>query len=466
MAQVTYPYELPVAGRKLRLGVRQLLFGILLVALLLRVPNLGQKSLWYDEAYSATASQLSRAAQFDDIDPSRPPLHLTLLHYWTQAFGNGETAVRMPSALVSLINIWLLFVLARRLFDNETALLAASLLALSPLDVWYAQEARTYLFVTCAGLLMALGLTWETWYGGVVYWLGLLLGLFVDYISIPLWAGLSAIWFVYWWQRGRPLRPLAYWLVGSIAAWLIFLPWTGPLRLLIDERLHILFIVERVRGLLGIERILLSHLLIALIISALLLFFAAIALQWMLRRPRLRQIITALALAAFVAVTFSLLAPRVYSVKRMLVTGWPFVILLVAWMIMQLRAWRRPVIAGLLGLSLAISIAAILFVPKQDWRAAAAFLAGSAEQGELVWPDPSWNRAALRYYQPELAIPEEGEWVIEEFLTGVAGVWLVAERYPGQEIPSSPSERWLDREWKLVETFPFAFLEVRHYERP
>lgn len=467
MAQVASAYELPLAGRKLNLSVRHLLFGILLVAALLRVANLGQKSLWLDEAYSAVTSQMPRAAEFANIDPSRPPLHLTLLHYWTQTFGNGEAAVRMPSVLVSLINIWLLFILARRLFDSETALLAAALLALSPLDIWYAQEARTYLFVTCAGLLIALGLTWETWYGGLLYLLGLLLGLFVDYISIPLWAGLSVLWLLYWWQRGRPLMPMVYWLAGTVAAWLIYRPWTEPLRLLIEERLHILFIIERVRDLLGIERILLSHLLVALAGSALLLLVAALVLQWMLRRARPRQIITMLALVAFVLVMLSLLVPRVYSVKRVLVTGWPFVILLVAWMIMQLRAWRRPVAAGLLVLSLLVSMASIFFVPKQDWRGTAAFLAGRAEEGELIWPDPRWNRVPLRYYQPELAIPEEqGRWLIENRQADFAGVWLVAERYPGQQLPTSVSERWLDNNWILIEAFPFTFLEVRYYERP
>ena len=41
--------------------------------------------------------------------------------------------------------------------------------------------------------------------------------------------------------------------------------------------------------------------------------------------------------------------------------------------------------------------------------------------------------------------------------------WIVAERFPGQAIPSSPNEAWLDAQLHLVERVPYYRLEVRHY---
>ena len=79
-------------------------------------------------------------------------------------WGSSETAVRFPSALMSLINVGLLYGLGSRLANQRVALLAAALLAVSPLNIWYAQEARMYVFIAGAALLYALLLTWDSWW--------------------------------------------------------------------------------------------------------------------------------------------------------------------------------------------------------------------------------------------------------------------------------------------------------------
>jgi len=48
--------------------------------------------------------------------------------------------------------------------------------------------------------------------------------------------------------------------------------------------------------------------------------------------------------------------------------------------------------------------------------------------------------------------------------TAVTDIWLVAERFPQNEIPSSASEIWLDENLQLVDAVPFYRLEVRHYQ--
>ena len=42
-------------------------------------------------------------------------------------------------------------------------------------------------------------------------------------------------------------------------------------------------------------------------------------------------------------------------------------------------------------------------------------------------------------------------------------VWLFAHRLPGQGIPSSPSESYLDGRLDLLQEIPFYRLEVRRY---
>ena len=77
---------------------------------------------------------------------------------------NGRA--RLPSALASLLSVALVFVLARTLgLSLRAATAAAILLALAPLDIWYAREARMYALVAMAALVFAIGVTWDSWFG-------------------------------------------------------------------------------------------------------------------------------------------------------------------------------------------------------------------------------------------------------------------------------------------------------------
>jgi hypothetical protein len=111
--------------------------------------------------------------------------------------------------------------------------------------------------------------------------------------------------------------------------------------------------------------------------------------------------------------------------------------------------------------SLAASLVTLVAVPKDDWRTAVAALNARADETAVVWIAPHWNQLAYRYYQPRIA-PRSGD---EAALHQAAGedLWLVAERFPSQTPPTSPSEAWLDRERRLVETIPLVRLELRRY---
>ncbi len=138
---------------------RLLLLAILLVALFLRVYRLGEQSLWYDEAVTAqVASQGMAELTRWTADDIQPPLYYYVVAGWTRLAGRGEWALRFPSAFFGTLTVALLWALARRLFGGERAgqtasLVAALLAALSPLYVYYAQEARMYTLLTFLGLL-------------------------------------------------------------------------------------------------------------------------------------------------------------------------------------------------------------------------------------------------------------------------------------------------------------------------
>ncbi|HSM58711.1 MAG TPA: glycosyltransferase family 39 protein [Candidatus Sulfomarinibacteraceae bacterium] len=432
---------------------------ILLLALFLRVANLGGKSFWLDEAFSVTRASPS----LERVDSNNPPLYYTSLYYWTEAFGADEATARLPSALISTVNVALLYLLARQLFTREVALLAAGLLAVSPLNLWYAQEARLYTSIVFVALLMSLGLAWRPWAGFLLYFVGLSVGLYVGYLVFPLWVGISVLWLVLWWQRDRgPLAPLL-WVAASGAAWWLYRPWLPHFEAWLQGSLLRHWMFEPVRTLLGLEAFATWHFLLALVLAAAGLLALTVAGPAVLRQQRWRLAITLPALVGFVVVVLTMLVPRLYGLKRVLVTGWPFVILALAWLVWQMERWRRPALSTLLGLSLVVSLATLFLAPKDDWRSASAYLQRQLDENDVVWVDPRWNTIPLEYYGLVAQVESESTAELPELAATHDEIWIVAERFPGDPVPSSPSERWLNANWQLMETESFYRLEVRRY---
>jgi mannosyltransferase len=130
------------------------LLGLLLLAFALRVYQLQAQSLWYDEGVSWYMTRMSLSdLTIWTADDIQPPLYYYLLWGWTRLAGTSEYALRFPSVFFGMISVPLLWVTARRLLGKRAAWLASLLLALSPLHVYYAQEARMYTLLTFLGLL-------------------------------------------------------------------------------------------------------------------------------------------------------------------------------------------------------------------------------------------------------------------------------------------------------------------------
>ncbi|OQB25351.1 MAG: hypothetical protein BWY10_02522 [Chloroflexi bacterium ADurb.Bin180] len=121
------------------------LVGILLLALLLRLPNLA-RSLWYDEVgYSAKlgAPSLWGLMRYVLNEPGSLGYRV-FMFLWVQVLGENGVVLRLPSLAAGLGAVALTYALARLYVSRQSALLAVVLLALSPVHVWYSQEATPY----------------------------------------------------------------------------------------------------------------------------------------------------------------------------------------------------------------------------------------------------------------------------------------------------------------------------------
>lgn len=442
-----------------------LMVGVLLLGAVLRFAWIDSKSLWFDEAFTVLLSEKKPAEIW--TFPTRPgndphPRGFkTVLHYWIGMVGRSELAVRLPTVYASILNLALLGLLARRLFDRRTALVAVTLLALAPLDLWYAQEVRMYMWVTTFGLLYAVLLTTNRWLALPGLLAVLTAGLYVDIPMLPLALGLTALWLSQWWQTGQAVRPLITVSAAWLGSWLLLLPIARYYTFTLSE-LNRIYVFRETRTALGLPEFAVWQYIAILFAIMLVIAFGARYGRQLLQRPDIRTWITPVILIIFALVTFATPIPRLFGIKRVLLTGWPYVILLVAWLLTSdWQRWQRVFMLLAVG-SLAASLISLALIPKDDWRSVANFIGQSSASTGTIWIDPSWDRAAYAYYQPGAklrsgSLPE---------LASEAGtsLWLVAERFPGLPVPSSASEAWLDENMRLVESVPFYRLEARRYE--
>ncbi len=140
---------------------------ILLAALALRGIRIGERALWYDEAFAVLFAEKGWDAMIDgtltQVDgvaaDMHPPVYYETLHVWMKLVGDSPVAVRLYSALVGVLTVGAVFGLARDWFGARAGLAAALITAVAPFHVQYSQETRMY-----APLALVLVLdTWALW---------------------------------------------------------------------------------------------------------------------------------------------------------------------------------------------------------------------------------------------------------------------------------------------------------------
>lgn len=216
----------------IRTFARRGVWVILGVGLVVRLPGLATKPLWYDEAFSVLFARAGLPAMLagtfsaSGASPAEihPLLYYALLGVWGSLFGIQGAAVRLLSVAFGLAGLVAAYLLARRLFSERLGLVCGLLLALSPMQVHYAQEVRMYSLL--AFLLLAATLClhhalhgngWKAWAAFA------LLSAAAQYTHnlaafylVPL--ALTPIW-------SRKWKPMLHVCLASALAFLLYLPW-------------------------------------------------------------------------------------------------------------------------------------------------------------------------------------------------------------------------------------------------
>lgn len=199
---------------------------VLAIAGVVRAFDLGRRSLWTDEGSTWTAASLPlgellrRCVERD----ASPPLHY-LLTKVAIAGDDSEAMLRAVPLLASLGIVWLTYRLARLALPRGASAFAALLVALSPYQVMYAQEARTYMTVALFGVwatyLFARGIASDRKRAWPAYALVTALGLWTQSLALLAIPAHGAIALTT--PGGR--RRLLPWALALAVAGVIFAPW-------------------------------------------------------------------------------------------------------------------------------------------------------------------------------------------------------------------------------------------------
>lgn len=234
---------------------------LLVLAIFFRFAHPGQRVYWYDEAFTSLAISghtvaevkqevfnqhiisVSALDKYQHINPDRgvadtirylitsdpqhPPLYYSMVRLWAQIFGDSPAGVRSLSAVISLLVFPSVYWLCLELFSAPiVAWVALLLIAVSPLQVFFAQEARQYclwivtILLSTAALLRAMRR--DTKVSWALYTLTLTLGFYTHLLTI-LVAFAHAI-YVAIREHFRFHKTINY-LLSTTSTLLLFLPW-------------------------------------------------------------------------------------------------------------------------------------------------------------------------------------------------------------------------------------------------
>ncbi len=231
--------------------VQRFHLGILLTVLLafgLRLYAIDRQDIWGDEAFSIWLSGQALPEVVAGGSDTHPPLYPSLLYFWLRFAGSIPLATRFLSVLTGTLLVPVVYLLGCYAFppsrspssgtgqdkpklgkNLKVGGLAALLVAVSPILVYYSQETRMYGLAT---LLAAASIYWavrlinepNSRVAWLAYYVTTLAAVYTHYYAFFVVLAENLTLIAFWLQR-RQRRNLIHWIVAQGCVILAYLPW-------------------------------------------------------------------------------------------------------------------------------------------------------------------------------------------------------------------------------------------------
>lgn len=491
--------------KKNTLYFRRLLVFIIFLGALIRIIGLWHRDLWFDEAYSYHMAKLPLPTLIStSLFDNTPPFYYLLLKIFL-LLEESELFLRLPSLILGIFSIPLCFLVTSKMSSNKKyPLLTTAFVALSPLLVYYSQEARPYALLTFIFLLMLyfffLFLEKNTLLARLMLIFSTFLALFTSYFTLIF---IIIINLFYFFQLKRQRKKFSDWLFiqVSISPFILltcfiyfFLPHSTPWGLALREKIIVPFASQAASGIgvftlrslfyypqpLGIK-ILAAGLIIFLNIF----FILGIFLAWKKERN--------LAYYPLIGFIFPFLLSLILSLWQPLFSPRLFIPLSfffyfgasvgIVFLLSKLSQNLKTIALAFIFLSL-ISYSLIqnihLIFKGEPLRQAATFLKENSQKGEIIAHSSISTFYPFSYYQKTLShylvAPSQlaqpisqaigGEVIpLNQIAQNQSQIWFVNFPHRVEPIDEKKAFDYLDKFFKLVEQQNFGNLEIYHWQR-
>lgn len=397
-----------------------LLGAILALAGALRLIGLEGRGIQYDDAFSIFLSRQSLENIISGTaSDTMPPLYYLLLHFWIGLGGEGLGWLRLLSVILNLGSLVFLFLLVQAVSDTSAGLWALFLAAISPLQVYHAQDLRMY-------ALLALAQVGYGWFfvrilkqsnGSVhwVNWVGLAACAIVAMYAHNLAVFVLAVPDIYLIAR-RKWRLLAQLVVVQAVVGLLTLPWLVMIPGQVAKIQRAFWtpqpgIVEVMQSVLMVFTNLplpegWFWLAVALALSLLALLVGFLEGIRLYRQGKLPGILVALAFVPPILLFVASYLMRPVFVTRGFLASTLFFLGLVGIILDQRRRWLPAILilAGFIGgaaIGLPIHYTFDGF-PRSPFSSAVSYLRTVVQPGEVVVHDNKLSFFPAHYYAPDL----------------------------------------------------------------
>jgi uncharacterized membrane protein len=393
---------------------------IFALGFVLRFATLTYYSLDLDEFASYYFAHFSFLQLWTEGLDTHPPLYYTIEKIILM-FGDTEALLRAPAALLGSVAVLLTYLLAQRIVGGPAALLAAALMALSPVQIYFSQWARSYTLLTVAALctaLTAVGIfdnyakaTLSTWRQRALYILSLTIALYSHNIAfllfavtgifglVPIVAGRSPKCLPEWVALNGAVLLLWWWWLIVVAdqaeAGLVNLSWLAPPTLsFVVDSLAIAYgtmFIWHFRSLINIFTL--------IAVGTVLISAGIIVTRRVLGRIPLAYLLALVVCTPAAEIAISLMWRPIFYYPIIMWTV-PFFYLLAAFVITSIRSSRA--VGALLS-----SIAVILILDTwghyrkpwgEDYRTLVDKVYTASRDGDVIVTTHPWVYSAINYY--------------------------------------------------------------------
>ena len=491
-----------------------LLFGL---AFSLRLYGIEHQNIWFDESYSwnetlRSTSQIIIHAATSDV---HPPLYYVLLKFWVVLWGDSTAAMRSLSLLFTMGSMGFAYLIMKQLKNDKALLLGCLLLAISPYQIYFAQEIRMYsllALLNTASVYFYLKLADSQWKGNLLivgFIAATLLGLYTHLAALVTFGGIAFHFFYELifgnFEPANKKKLFVKFCLTSLSIAILYLPWIIVLWYfqagnvgeqawrdgvtIFDGLYELSHVITSVfLGMYFKERILLSYDILSkhftwsvysIYVSDVVLYIANAAIVLFLtgkslKSTRKHSLLTfAFFVPLIVTCVILVVVRKHYDLSRYLFSLSPILIILFAIAINELRQNIKTIVTAAI---VAVSLICLLkyystTARDSDHRPVADVLTQLAESTDKVFLSPASINHMYRYYLRNgslknslLPLAEDGHINASE-CAAVPDVWLAMDYR--SEVYAQKPENLMDSlaGFKMPITYDFFRTKLVHWVR-